>query len=95
VVFIDRAPVNLDADVVLVDDFAGARMAVDHLVRHGHRRIAYVGDRYAVDTARFRQQGYAASLAAASLPARDDYLVLLDPAWFRRGRDRRGDAFGS
>ena len=80
VVFIDRSPVSLDADVVLVDDRAGARMGVDHLVAHGHRRIAYVGDRYAVDTARYRLDGYAAALEAASIPARDDYVVRLDPS---------------
>jgi LacI family transcriptional regulator len=80
VVFIDRAPVDLEVDAVLVDDHAGARMAVDHMLAHGHRRIAYVGDRFAIDTARSRQAGYAAALEAASLPVRDDYLVLLDPS---------------
>jgi LacI family transcriptional regulator len=78
VVFIDRAPVGLVADAVLVDDRAGARMAVDHMMARGHRRIAYVGDRFAIDTARSRQAGYAAALEAASIPARDDYVVLLD-----------------
>jgi LacI family transcriptional regulator len=78
VVFIDRAPVGLDADAVLVDDLDGARMAVAHMVAHGHRRVAYVGDRYAVDTARHRLAGYAAGLEAASIPARQDYVVQLD-----------------
>src|SRR5213592_4161922 len=44
VVFIDRPPGNIDADVVLLDNVGGARSAVAHLLAHGHRRIAFVGD---------------------------------------------------
>ncbi len=36
VVFVDRPPAGLDADVVLLDDLGGARSAVEHLLAHGH-----------------------------------------------------------
>lgn len=80
VVFIDRHPVGLAADAVLVDDHAGARLGVDHLIARGHRRIAYVGDPPAIDTTRLRLEGYQASLAAAGIPLREDYVVTLDPS---------------
>lgn len=80
VVFVDRAAVGLAADAVLVDDRAGARMAVEHLIAHGHRRIGYVGDRLVLDPARRRLEGYGAALAAIGVPVRPDFLLELDPA---------------
>src|SRR6187431_1906148 len=61
VVFIDRPPGHLRADVVLVDNVGGARTAVEHLIAHGHRRIAIVGDRLAVYTMQERYAGYEAA----------------------------------
>jgi LacI family transcriptional regulator len=75
VVFVDRKPGNLQADAVLVDDVAGARTAVAHLVSHGHRRIAYVGDTLSVQTAASRLEGYRRALAEAGVPL-EDGLVL-------------------
>jgi LacI family transcriptional regulator len=80
VVFIDRPPVGLAADSVLVDDRAGAVRAVEHLLAHGHRRIAYVGDRLAIDTARLREEGYRAALTAAGVPVREEYVQRMYPA---------------
>jgi LacI family transcriptional regulator len=57
-VFVDRRPGFLDADSVTSDDLAGARAAVDHLGRVGHRRIAYLGANLTIGTARDRLQGY-------------------------------------
>lgn len=80
VVFIDRSAEDVGADAVLVDDRGGARMGVDHLVAHGHRRIAYLGDRLAIDTVRYRLDGYCESLAAAGIPRRKEYVTHVDPA---------------
>jgi LacI family transcriptional regulator len=57
-VFVDRRPGFLDADCVTSDDLAGARAAVAHLGRIGHRRIAYLGAALTIGTARDRLQGY-------------------------------------
>ena len=38
VVFVDRPPGDVVADTVLVDNVAGAALAVAHLAAHGHRR---------------------------------------------------------
>lgn len=57
-VFVDRPPVGLAADCVLSDSRAGAAQAVQHLMRHGHRRIAYLGDLEWIYTAQQRRLGY-------------------------------------
>ena len=43
-VFLDRPPRGIEADTVLLDDLGGARSAVEHLIAHGHTRIACVAD---------------------------------------------------
>jgi LacI family transcriptional regulator len=68
VVFVDRPPWRLRTDSVLVDNRGGAQAAVEHLIAHGHRRIAVVGDRLDVYTMAERHGGYRAALAAAGIP---------------------------
>jgi LacI family transcriptional regulator len=58
---------------VVVDDERGARMAVEHLARLGHRRIGCVGLDAETDTASRRREGYRQGMRAAGLP--------VDPAW--------------
>jgi LacI family transcriptional regulator len=42
IVFVDRPGPGLATDEVVLDNAAGARLAVRHLVAHGHRRIATI-----------------------------------------------------
>jgi LacI family transcriptional regulator len=74
IVFVDRPPRLIDADAVLSDNAAGARLAVDHLLAAGHRRIAFLGDRPDIFTASERRRGYVEALTAAGL-AHDERLV--------------------
>jgi LacI family transcriptional regulator, galactose operon repressor len=67
VVFVDRPPRFLDADVVVSDNYSGARAAVAHLLEHGHVRIGYLGDDAAIHTAAERFRGYRDALAARGL----------------------------
>ena len=62
-VFVDRPPRFIDADAVMSDNAGGARAAVAHLAKAGHRRIAFVGDRPDIFTAAERLQGYREALA--------------------------------
>lgn len=78
-VFVDRAPGGLAADAFTQDDFGGAFAATTHLVEHGHRRIAFVGDQLALPTTAERLRGYRASLTEAGLAA-DEELVALGAA---------------
>jgi LacI family transcriptional regulator, galactose operon repressor len=69
VVLVDRAAPGVAADLVAIDDHAATAAAVRHLAGHGHRRIAYVGDRPDVGTSRARLAGFVDTMAALGLPA--------------------------
>jgi LacI family transcriptional regulator len=89
-VFIDRAPRRLTADAVVQDDHGGGREATAHLLGHGHRRIAFLGDDDGVATTMLRLEGYQAALAAADVPADPElrYLGPTDRAAVRRALER-------
>jgi LacI family transcriptional regulator len=74
VVLVDRGWEIPGYDTVLVQDRAGAKAAVDHLVAAGHRRIAFIGDNDDLPTIRQRQLGYLDGLAAAGI-AEDSELL--------------------
>jgi LacI family transcriptional regulator len=65
--FVDRPPVNFEADVVLSTNQVGAFEAVKHLISFGHQRIAFLGDDPAIYTAQERYSGYTKALKAAKL----------------------------
>jgi LacI family transcriptional regulator len=75
-VFIDREPVGIEADAVVTDNAAGSARAAAHLLKHGHTKLAYLGDRPDIQTARERRRGFMeelgrAGVATASVPLRD------------------------
>ncbi len=76
---VDRELGDPAADQVVVDDERGARRATEHLLDHGHRRIAFLGDRAHITTARARLAGSRAAMADAGL-ADDDLPVVLGVA---------------
>jgi LacI family transcriptional regulator len=76
-VFIDRPPRYLDADTVLSDNAGGTRTAVEHLLRHGHTRVAFLGDRHQLYTATERLRGYREALIDHGLSI-DPRLIRLD-----------------
>jgi LacI family transcriptional regulator len=77
IVFVDRPPAFFDADTVLTDNAAGVRRGVRHLVEHGHRRIAYLGDLHKIATAAERHRGYLEELADQKIKT-EATLVRLD-----------------
>ncbi|HEX3650831.1 MAG TPA: LacI family DNA-binding transcriptional regulator [Pseudonocardiaceae bacterium] len=70
-VFVDRPADGVAADTVLLDNAGGARTAVDHLVAHGHERIAFLGDTPNIYTAAERLRGF--------LAGRDTRYVAMGP----------------
>src|SRR3954469_1948532 len=73
-VFVDRPPAFIAADVVLSDHAGGARAATAHLLEGGHRRIGFLGDRRAIHSASERLRGYTEALTTAGV-AHDPALV--------------------
>jgi LacI family transcriptional regulator len=89
VVFVDRPPGFIDADVVMSDHAGGARAATSHVLAAGHTRIGYLGDRRRIHSAVERLRGHTEALAAAGV-AHDPALVrmeLRDSAMARRATE--------
>jgi LacI family transcriptional regulator len=74
VVLVDRPAPGLAADLVEIDDHRAAFGAVEHLIAHGHRRIAYLGDTPAIPTSAARLRGYRDAVARYGAQA-DERLV--------------------
>lgn len=66
-VFLDREPVGVEADSVVLDNRRGMRVAVEHLLQEGHRRIALIGDLSRLSTHRARVDGYAEAMRSAGI----------------------------
>lgn len=77
VVCVDRAPSGLAVDCVTIDNTGGTRAGTEHLLRRGHRRVAFLGDLPTIPTARERREGWRQALTSAGLEA--------DPALVRDG----------
>jgi LacI family transcriptional regulator len=58
---------NGNAGSVLLDDEAGARVATEHLIALGHRRIAHLGGSLTSSSAQRRLRGYRAAMENAGL----------------------------
>lgn len=80
-VFLDRPPARADADTVLIDNAAGAQLAVSHLLRQGHQRVAIVGDTRALYTAGERMQGYTRALERAGLTLAPELISMGHSTW--------------
>jgi LacI family transcriptional regulator len=76
-VFVDRPPRLLAADSVMADNRGGAALGMRHLISHGHRRIAYLGDLTTIVTARERFAAYQEAMRDAGIAA-DPALVRHD-----------------
>jgi LacI family transcriptional regulator len=74
VVLVDRALETDNFDTVLVDDYNATREAVKHLLRHGHRHIAFIGADPRFVTVTERLRGYHDAMDRAGVP-RDRGLV--------------------
>jgi LacI family transcriptional regulator len=72
VVCIDRPPVGIQTDTVLLDNAGGAALGLDHLVSRGCRRIAVLADSRDIYTIRERLAGLTS--------AADKTALTIDPA---------------
>lgn len=86
VVFLDLEPHpephRGGADIVRSDHFGGAAAATTHMIAHGQRRIAFVGDHERIFSARERLGGFCRTMEEAGL----------DTPWIRTGVDNQSDA---
>ncbi|WP_353665005.1 LacI family DNA-binding transcriptional regulator [Microbacterium sp. che218] len=75
VVFIDREPTDLPADLVHADNVGGTALATRHVLGYGHRTIALLIDRHDIWTAAERERGFRQAVAEFSLPESSTIIV--------------------
>ncbi len=75
IVFIDRPPNGFQADTILLENRAGTKRGVQHLINKGHTRIAFIGGYPNVFTGAERILGYEEALKKAKLK--------LDPSLYK------------
>lgn len=67
VLFIDREPTDIAADVVHADNVGGSALMTRHVLGYGHRTIALLIDRHDIWTARERERGFREAIAEFGL----------------------------
>ena len=63
---------------VMIANEAGMREAAEHLIKLGHQRVAYLGDRNGYQSDTERLAGYRTALEAAGIAAAPELIVLGD-----------------
>jgi LacI family transcriptional regulator len=64
------------APCITSDNLSGGIAATDHLLRLGHRRIAFLGGRPDLQSSTLRERGFRTAMGAAGIPI-DESLVLI------------------
>lgn len=78
-VLFDRTYEDDRVSSVIIDDFEGAVIAVDHLLEMGYKRIAHLAGHEHILPFSARIEGYKSALKKHGLPFREDYLYQCAP----------------
>ncbi len=85
-VLLSRRLQGVRADYVGNDNELGLRMATEHLLSLGHRRVAMIGANQVTSTGRERLKGYVSAIEAAGLPI-DKGLIIESAPTRQNGLD--------
>lgn len=78
VVLMGRQPATFKADLVSIDHETGTRLAIEHLLSRGHRRIGIIPGPEMQPFSQSRIQGWREALEDAGLIAEDSYVSYGD-----------------
>jgi LacI family transcriptional regulator len=85
-VFFDRTNDDLGIPSVVIDDFKGAYLATEHLVKQGYKRIAHISASQQISIWNVRLKGYRAALDAYDIPF-DDSLIYVGNISIESGKE--------
>ena len=88
VVLVDRTVDGVRLPHVVTDSIAGMTLAIDHLVKKGHRRIGFVGGPHHMSTFRERLAGFRAGMTAHGLQRGPQAIVRAEPEPARRATEK-------
>lgn len=84
-ILVSRLSADPDIPYVMTDDRAGARLAVEHLVALGHRKVGFIGGPESVQASRDRMSEYLEVLKEHSIAERGEWRCY---AGFTQGAGR-------
>ena len=84
VVFVDRMCEELDTSYVVTDDFPQCVEAVQHMVRTGSQKIAYITGPENLSTSFTRLMGYREGLRQCGIPQEDRFVLNSDHAGWEK-----------
>ncbi|MGV8878979.1 MAG: LacI family DNA-binding transcriptional regulator [Sphingobacteriaceae bacterium] len=74
-VLFDRANDELGVSAVVIDNYKGAYMATEHLIKQGYQRVAHISGQRHIKIFNDRLRGYRDALQANKLPIVDELIV--------------------
>jgi DNA-binding LacI/PurR family transcriptional regulator len=74
-VFFDRVSPEIESGKIIIDNYAAAFKATEHLIQAGCRRIAHIAGSQVRDIYRDRLRGYVAALRQYGLPVEEGYMM--------------------
>lgn len=77
-VFYDRICIDIKTDRVVVDDYAGALTAVEHLIKTGAKRIAFYSSPAHLEISKNRRNGYLDALRKNEIPVDESLIYECD-----------------
>ncbi|MGB5943774.1 MAG: LacI family DNA-binding transcriptional regulator [Leeuwenhoekiella sp.] len=78
IVMFDRVVDEVACDRVLIDDRAGAKKGVNHLLNTGCKKIGIITTQDFISVGKLRTEGYREALRDAGMEVNEDYILKLD-----------------
>ncbi|USD67901.1 substrate-binding domain-containing protein [Vibrio sp. SCSIO 43136] len=78
-VLINRHVPKLEERCISLDNYRGAYIATEHLIKNGHRQIACIGSSHQIEDADERVQGYLAALKDNDISLSKSYIEYGEP----------------
>lgn len=87
IVFYDRMYNSPTSSKVIVDDYAGAKEAVNHLIEQGCKNIAHMVGAPSLIISKDRLRGYQDALTENGLKVNEDLIFACDSGTFEEGKE--------
>ncbi len=79
VVLVFRENIGPNVGIVTLDDVLGAQLAIEHLIRSGHRNIGLLSGPVRSLSTKGRYEGYQKTLKAANIPIKQEWIRNCHP----------------
>lgn len=78
-VLINRYIKEISDQCISLDNYTGAYLATEYLIKNGHKNIACIASNHTIEDAKDRKKGYLAALKNNGISLSSDYIACNDP----------------